>query len=61
MSRKSGLPLFPVYVYPHGALQFLWTSLVSRQIVIDVGNMPQCFIPDIRGHHSLYCFLHEGQ
>jgi len=35
----------------------MWTSLVCRQIVIDVGDIPLCFNPDVPGLE----FLHEGQ
>jgi len=35
--------------------------VVCRQIRIDVGDMPQCFILDIPGHEFLHCFLHEGR
>ena len=39
--------LLPVCVYPHDALRFLWTSLFCRQIIINVGDMPQYFVVDI--------------
>jgi len=39
----------------------VWTSVVCRQIVIDVGDMPHCFLLDISGHEILHRFLHEGQ
>jgi len=47
-----------LYVCNHmvGALQFPWTYLVYSLIVIDVGNMPQYFIPDITDHHILHSF-----
>ena len=34
---------------------FVW------QIVIDVGDIPQCFISDVPGLEILHHFLHEGQ
>ena len=35
--------------------------LVCRQIVIDVGDIPQCCIPDITGLEFLHHILDEGQ
>ena len=35
--------------------------MVCRQIVIDVGNMSECFFSDIPGHHFLHRSVHDGQ
>ena len=37
----------------------MWTSLVFRQIVIDVADIPHRFIPDIPGLEFLHHILHE--
>ena len=34
---------------------------MCRQIVIDEGDIPQCFIPDITGLEFLHHMLDEGQ
>jgi len=39
----------------------MWTYLVCRQIVIDIGVVSKYSISDIPGHLFLHRFLHEEQ
>jgi hypothetical protein len=50
-----------VILESRGALRFMWSSPVCRQIVIDVRDIPQCFIPDVSGLEIFHHFLPEGQ
>jgi len=37
------------------------TSMVFRQILLDAGDIPRCFIPGVPGLKFLHRVLHEGQ